>query len=257
VTEGELVALLVAQKAIEQYRGTTYERTLSQAFAKLTDGLRDVITFDPAVMSDRVSFLSVGTSEPDIEIFRQLSHATIAQREVEFTYRKPGETAAVSRRVRPHHLACVRNLWYLIAWDCERHAMRTFALPRIAELKVTRQQFARENDFSPEAHFRDGFGIYSGGGSTQTVVLEFDAHAAALIQERSWHASQKFEPLPNGGVRLTLLLSRFEDLEGWILGWGRHVRVVAPSDLAEHIRGELHDAILGYDPNAKISRRHL
>ncbi len=36
VTEGEVVALLVAQKALEQYRGTRFEDTLRSAFAKLT-----------------------------------------------------------------------------------------------------------------------------------------------------------------------------------------------------------------------------
>ena len=41
VSEGELVALLVAQKAVEQYRGTSFEKPLQTAFQKLASSLSD------------------------------------------------------------------------------------------------------------------------------------------------------------------------------------------------------------------------
>ena len=47
ITEGELMALLVAGKAMEQYRGTPYERQLKAAFDKITAGLNETITFSP------------------------------------------------------------------------------------------------------------------------------------------------------------------------------------------------------------------
>ena len=45
VTEGELLALLVARRALEQYRGTPFHRQLEIAFEKLAGGLRDRISF--------------------------------------------------------------------------------------------------------------------------------------------------------------------------------------------------------------------
>ncbi|MEO8351663.1 MAG: HTH domain-containing protein, partial [Chthoniobacteraceae bacterium] len=45
VSEGEVVALFVAQKALEQYRGTSFEKPLRTAFAKITDGLKERIGF--------------------------------------------------------------------------------------------------------------------------------------------------------------------------------------------------------------------
>ncbi len=41
ITEGELLALLVAGKALEQYRGTHYEKQLRSTFDKLAAGLTD------------------------------------------------------------------------------------------------------------------------------------------------------------------------------------------------------------------------
>jgi predicted DNA-binding transcriptional regulator YafY len=47
VTEGELLAMLVARRALEQYRGTPFHRQLEIAFDKLAAGLRDRITPHP------------------------------------------------------------------------------------------------------------------------------------------------------------------------------------------------------------------
>ena len=44
ISEGELVALYVGQKALAQYKGTSFEAPLSTAFRKITDGLRDTIS---------------------------------------------------------------------------------------------------------------------------------------------------------------------------------------------------------------------
>src|SRR4051812_33336686 len=40
VTEGELLALLVARRALEQYQGTPFHRQLEVAFDKLVGGLK-------------------------------------------------------------------------------------------------------------------------------------------------------------------------------------------------------------------------
>src|SRR6266705_6516971 len=41
VSEGEIVALFVAQKALQQYRGTPFEAPLRAAFRKIGHGLKD------------------------------------------------------------------------------------------------------------------------------------------------------------------------------------------------------------------------
>src|SRR3954453_13373788 len=41
ISEGELIALYIGQKALTQYKGTSFEGPLSTAFRKIADGLRD------------------------------------------------------------------------------------------------------------------------------------------------------------------------------------------------------------------------
>ena len=62
VSEGEIVALFVAQKALEQYRGTPFEQPLRTAFEKISSGLRDRVGFQWSEVDSSFSFRGLGTS---------------------------------------------------------------------------------------------------------------------------------------------------------------------------------------------------
>jgi proteasome accessory factor B len=235
VTEGELLALLVARRALEQYRGTPFHRQLEIAFEKLAGGLRDRISFSPADELRAVSFKNIGLGKTDLAVFNTLSGAVLRQEEVTFEYKKPGETKKTSRRVRPYHLAHRENLWYLIGFDCERAALRTFALPRIGNVTATKTPFARPADFSPEKFFASALGVLGGSGDYR-VVIRFAASVAERIREREWHESQEMRELPGGGLELTLRLGALTEVEQWVLGWGAAAQVLTPVELRASIR---------------------
>jgi len=235
VSEGELLALLVARKALEQYRGTPFHRQLEVSFDKLTAGLKDRITFSPADELRSVSFKNVGLGRADLAIFNTLSTAVLRQQEVEFEYRKPGEAAAARRRVQPYHLAHRENLWYLVAFDQERDALRTFALPRIARATLSPTHFTRPADFSPEKFFASALGVL-GGERDYRVVIRFTAAVADRVREREWHESQELRALSDGRLELRLRLGALPEIERWVLTWGREAEVLQPAELRERLR---------------------
>jgi len=235
VTEGELLALLVAQRALEQYRGTPFHRQLEVAFGKLAAGLRDRISFSPADELRAVSFRNIGLGKTDLAVFNALSAAVLHQTEVTFAYRKPGTAQAAPRRVQPYHLANRENLWYLIAHDPERGALRTFALTRISAVTATKMGFRRPTDFSPEKFFANALGVLGGTGDWR-VVIRFTSAAAERVREREWHESQELRELPGGALELRLRLGALEEVEQWVLGWGAAAEVVGPPELREKIR---------------------
>lgn len=234
VTEGELLALLVARRALEQYRGTPFHRQLSIAFDKLSHSLRDRISFSPADELSTVSFKNIGLGKTDLALFNSLSTAVLKQVEVTFAYRKPGDSRSAPRTVRPYHLANRQNLWYLVGYDLEREALRTFALPRIAELAVTKQRFARPTDFSPEEFFASALGVFGGEGDHR-VVVRFTAEAAERVREREWHDTQEMRDLPGGGLELRMRLGALGEVRQWVLGWGDAAEVVSPPELRASI----------------------
>src|SRR3954469_9450631 len=84
ISEGELVALYIGQKALAQYKGTSFEGPLSTAFRKITDGLRETISVTWSDLDSAVSFRTAGRSTADIHLFEELSHAVFKQLEIRF-----------------------------------------------------------------------------------------------------------------------------------------------------------------------------
>src|SRR3954470_22573002 len=227
VSEGEITALLVAQKALGQYQGTPFERPLQSAFRKLTDGLKDRVSFSWHDLEDAISFRSAGASVADLEMFETVSRSVLRSVELEFEYRKLNSKGYEPRRVRPFHIACLENQWYLFAEDLERKQLRTFALPRMRAVRATSTRFRRPANFSIAKVLSGSFGVFE-GGKKHRIRLRFDAFAARLVSERIWHESQRFRPAKDGGATLELELGGLEEIERWVLSWGSHVQVLGP-----------------------------
>jgi predicted DNA-binding transcriptional regulator YafY len=235
VSEGEVIALFVAQKALEQYRGTPFEKRLGTAFAKVTEGLKDSISFHWGDVDSAISFRGIGATIADLELFETVSRAILDSHELEFEYKKLGGARHEMRRVQPYHLGCVESQWYLFAFDLARRQIRTFALPRTRKVRDTKARFHRPADFSIESHLGDSFGVFK-GRAKHRVRIHFDPFAARLVSEREWHPTQKFRPLPGGELELSMELGSLEEIERWILSWGRHATVLAPSALIRRLR---------------------
>jgi len=235
VSEGEITALFVAQKALAQYKGTPFERPLRSAFRKITDGLTDRVSFSWSDLDNVISFRSAGASAADLELFESLSKAVLHSVEIIFRYRKLRGRDFELRIVQPYHLACLENQWYLFGHDLERRQLRTFALPRMREVRLTSKHFHRPPDFSVSKILRGSFGAHS-GKDKHRLRLEFDPFAARLVAERTWHESQRIRSRSDGSIVLELELGGFEEIERWILSWGSHVRVLAPPELIEIVR---------------------
>jgi predicted DNA-binding transcriptional regulator YafY len=160
VTQGELLALLVAQNAIEQYRGTPYHAQLETAFAKLLAPLDGMTGYAPT--DDLVSFKVTAPAKHELDVFDLLTRAIGDQFEITFEYRKLGDPTPAPRRVQPLHLAHREGRWYLIAYDTDRTAMRTFALGRITDAQATAKTFERPGDFSVDRYFAAALGVMNG-----------------------------------------------------------------------------------------------
>lgn len=234
VSHGELVALLIAQKAVEQYRGTAFERPLQSAFAKLASGLPGESGIALHELTEAISFRPQGLAVTELDAFQTLAEATLKQREVRFAYRSLKKGGSQPRRVRPYHLGCLANQWYLIGHDVDRDAMRTFALTRLTDVAETGATFTRPRNFSVAEMFSGSFSAFQ-TGTVERVVLRLDEFAARLAAERKWHPSQQLKARRSGEAELRLDVTIAPDLENWILSWGAHAEVLKPKALRERI----------------------
>ena len=235
ITEGELFALVVAERALQQYRGTSFEKPLLSALQKMEQSLPDTISLSLTDVEQTISFRT--SSEPilDLEIFDTLAKATRARRQLELTYRKPGQKHAEQRIVDPYHLANINGEWFLFAFDHLRNDLRTFAPTRIKAIRATGKTFERRKRFSLEERLRGSFGVQSGQGVFD-VVIRFHERVADYIREKKWHESQQLRELKGGGMELRLKLSSLAEVGRWVLSWGGDAVVVRPAELAHAVR---------------------
>jgi proteasome accessory factor B len=235
ITEGELFALVVAEKALQQYRGTSFEKPLLSAIKKMEQALPDTISLNLVDIGQTISFRTRAEPILDLKIFDALAKAVAQRHQLELHYRKPGQAKTEARLVDPYHLANINGEWFLFAHDHARKDIRTFVPARIQSAKPTGKTFERPQKFSLEKRLRDSFGVHSGEGEYE-VVIRFNARAADYVREKKWHQSQQLRELKGGGVELKLKLSSLAEIGRWVLSWGGDARVLKPRELAEAVR---------------------
>jgi len=235
ITEGELFALIVAERALQQYRGTSFEKPLLSAIKKMEQSLPETISLDLAEVERTISFRTRAEPILDLNVFDRLAKATTAGQQLELTYRKPGMRQTEQRVVDPYHLANINGEWFLFAFDHLRKDIRTFVPSRIKSVRETGKMFDRHKKFSLDARLRNSFGVHAGHGAFE-VVLRFHERVADYIREKKWHDSQQLRELADGGLELRLKLSSLLEVERWVLSWGGNATVVSPAELAEAVK---------------------
>jgi predicted DNA-binding transcriptional regulator YafY len=246
ITEGELLALVIAEKALHQYRGTRFEKPLLSAIKKMEQALPDTVSVSLSDVGQSISFRTRAEPILNLEVFDALAKATAVRAQLELTYRKAGQSQPERRVIDPYHLANINGEWFLFAYDHLRKDIRTFVPTRIVALKRTGKTFERPQRFSVEKRLRDSFGVRSGHGQFE-VVLRFDRDVADYIREKKWHASQQLRELKNGAVDLRLQLSSLEEVQRWVLSWGGSATVLKPQELVDSVR-QAARKILGLAP---------
>lgn len=235
ITEGELAALVIAEKALQQYRGTQFEKPLLSAIRKIEQSLPNTISLNLADLEQTISFRTRVEPILNLQVFDALAKATAQRRQLKLSYRKPGRREPETRLVDPYHLANINGEWYLFAFDHARQDIRTFVPARVRTMKPTGRTFPRPDKFSLEKRLRDSFGVHSGEGE-YLVVLRFAPRVADYVREKKWHPSQQLRELKHGGIELTLKLSSLIEIQRWVLSWGGDAAVVKPQELAASVR---------------------
>ena len=243
LTMEELAALFFARNALLPIRGTKLAETLSLAFQRITRPLQEKVSFGWSDLDEAFSVKNPGASKPEMESFGRLAKAVLERREVEFQYTKMGSDKAELRKVHPLHLGEVDKGWYLVAHDTARNAIRTFALPRISQIKVATTKFQRPADFDARNYFRNSFGVWTNadtGAKPYEVRVQFEGYAARVIPERRWHESQDIRELNAKGtkIEMRMTLSNLEDVTRWVLSWGSQAKVLGPVELIDAVRDE-------------------
>ncbi len=239
LTEGELVAILLAEKLARQYRDTAIGKHIEEAFAKVLSAVTNIISVDLNALAEAYSFEAAATTEAAHETIRHLSRAIKERLRIEMTYFTAARGDLTHRQADPLHLRNSGGEWYLIAWDHLRQGPRDFLVSRIRELTVTDQRFDGPAGFDLEEYLQSGFGMFR-GGQLHEVEIIFDEYQARWIRERSkFHPSEEREELPDGRLVLRMKVTALDGVMRFVMQYGSHATVIGPEELRQAIRDEI------------------
>jgi len=133
---------------------------------------------------------------------------------------------------------------YVFGWCHLRCAIRTFAVHRFRQARITDKRFQSPVDFTPEAYLRGAFRIWR-GENTVKVRISLDPEAAGWVTERRWHASQKVRRHADGGCEVTFTVDGVREVQRFVLQLGAAAEVIEPEwfrrDIGqEHARATRH-----------------
>lgn len=234
LSEKELFSLLVAQKSIEQYKGTPYHKPLKDAFNKIAGFLGNDVYYYVRNVEEIIKFRPFMPEDIDESLFENIQTAISSRTIVSFEYNKLGAKNITKRIVHPYCLVCADNHWYLIGFDEMRQAIRTFSLPRMKNFSPMNRRFKKPEKFNLDEYLKGSLGIFKGNADYE-IVIELDKWGADFLKGRSLHESQKLTSLPDGRTRLELRLNSIEEIERWVLSMGIHATVVKPKILVDRV----------------------
>jgi proteasome accessory factor B len=134
---------------------------------------------------------------------------------------------------------------YCVGYLACHGEVRTLKVARIKRLTPLAKCFVKPSEFSLAGHLKGAFGVFR-TQKPQKIRVAFTDWAATSVREVQWHPSQRIAGNKNGTVVATFELGSTVEFKRWLLGFGRHARVLAPEELAAELRDELKQAYSRY-----------
>ena len=240
LTQSEAMAVVLSARLMVRY-ADKYDPDLASAFEKLEQGL------PPALAEHVERTLDVLSKAPRDERFianvRLLTKAWAERRVVAIDY-APALYARGSapRRATVHPYLLEPSLQthalYLMGFDEERKALRTFKVERIRTAALT--------PAATTIALRPAWDIIADQAPVE-VVLRFAARVASRVLEATWHTTQAVAAEPDGSLRWSATVSGTIEIRLWILSWGDDVEVVSPGALRDDVAATLRRAAGRYE----------
>jgi predicted DNA-binding transcriptional regulator YafY len=176
-----------------------------------------------------------------------LLHAIKNQVQIKFTYLKFGEDKPTHRITEPYALKEFKNRWYLLANNLKDDRIKSFALDRLTELKITKRPFQSKKDYAVNEHFKYSFGIISPDNQTpQEVVLSFQPFQGKYIKSLPLHDTQQILVDNKEEVRVALKVFITHDFIMEMLSHGDDVKVIQPESLIQQLKSRYENALKLY-----------
>lgn len=211
---------------------TTLEnRELDQAIEKIINLVPRTKSEELKKVTQQIIFdiVPLGYTHLQRERIRDVHRAVCEQRLIRFEYRN-AKGEHTTRMAEPMTLIFKGYAWYLFAYCRLKKDYRLFRLSRMKKIKVQTETFERRNK-----SYRDTF--MPDPVSLRRVHLELLFYPRVRVQVEDFFEAAQIQYQKDGSMRVNVDFPEDDWVYSFLLGYGEHVKVLAP----EHIQNILQE----------------
>ncbi len=221
LTPAEGCSLLLGIRTLRESGIAPFDDALASAEAKLLKAMGR----DAAAVEDLASGTVVAEpAKATTTLVRRLVTAARTHKTVIIEYVAASRNQSEKRELDPYGLVHHAGEWYVIGHCHKRGDTRTFRIDRIAALEDTQSRFTIPADFDLEAYRRDH--LYVPSADAVAVRVRLDPLATARVGNRWPVGEVSFHQ--DGSSEIVIDCEGLNWVTGWVLGFGRHARILAP-----------------------------
>jgi predicted DNA-binding transcriptional regulator YafY len=195
----------------------------------LTDSLKT-----GANISRHISF---DTTEPmqGVEFIGKILFAIDQQLKIKINYQRFYDGAPFEANLAPGFLKEYQKRWYLIAWNFDLEAFRTYGLDRIKGFEITGENYNPKLVSGCKELFDHVIGIGFPDRQPEYIELSFDSEQGKYIKTLPLHRSQTILIDNEKECRILLKVVPNYELSQKIMSYGERVKVIRPEWLRQDI----------------------
>ncbi len=231
LTPAEGCSLLLGIRALRESGIAPFDDAMQSAEKKLLTALgRDAREAESLATSTVVA--STSADAIVATHLRALVTAARQRHRVEIDYAAISRAQAETRPIDPYGIVHHAGEWYVVGHCHKRGDVRTFRIDRIAALRDLAERFETPANFDLETYRRER--LYVPGADSVTVRIHLDPLAVTRIGA-NWPVGE-VTIHDDGSAELIVDCDGFEWVTSWVLGLGRHARIMTPDDARTAVR---------------------
>lgn len=196
--------------------------------------LNSILT-DARDVSDRIFLENIPSAREHLGVIVQ---AIRGNNRLTLTYHSYTRALPRPVAIEPYFVKLFKQRWYLVGRVTAEGRVKTYALDRMTDVKVSTETFEPDPTFAPAEYFSHSYGIVATEGEVRKVVLKVDPTQAKYFAALPLHPSQT-QTVSDKFSLFTLHILITDDFVQELLSYGSRVTVLEPPELRARIISEL------------------
>lgn len=168
------------------------------------------------------------------DVLNPFYSALLEEKKLQVKYCPRGQTSVKEYVLNPLTLIYRKRIIYLLATAYKYEDVRQFALHRFQKGEMLDEARLMPEGFCVDQYIDEGNFNYSKNASSIQLEALFDEAVSAHLEETPL-SSDQVTKREDGYVHLTASVQDSSQLRWWLLGFGDHVKVIAPQSLKSKI----------------------